>query len=168
MIRTIVLSLAAVLMLSGTSHASFVFNFAQSAVNVQINGSESVDLIATNTGGVADTLTSFLVGINQTSASLGGNILPLNSTVNGTTPTAFAAGESIVVASFTFTAPSATFGETAEFTGFPNNNFTATSTGVVLNLIPDLGSLTVTAVPEPTSLIMFGSVVGLGLLRRRR
>jgi hypothetical protein len=41
--------LAAVVMLSSTSHASFVFSFAQSTADVQLDGTVDVDLIVSNT-----------------------------------------------------------------------------------------------------------------------
>ena len=166
-IRTIVLSLAAVLMLSSTSQASFVFSFAQPSVDVQIGGSESVDVVATNTGLLADFLNSFTITINQTTADP--NITPAAPFVTGPAGplAAVASGDSIVVGSFTFlAAPGARTGDFAIYEDAGGSTYSSTLMG--LNATSIDGLLTVTAVPEPTSLVMFGSVIGLGLLRRRR
>ena len=169
MIRTTILTLAALVMLSSTSQASFVFDFSQSAVNVQIGGSVTVDLIATNTGAATDSLESFQFTIQQ-QAPTTTNITPMTDVVAQAAPVpaiVFAAGQDQVIGSYVFTAsPSATVGESVVYASLAGNNYSSTLLGPVFASISS--DLTVTAVPEPTSLIMFGSVVGIGLLRRRR
>jgi hypothetical protein len=156
-------------MFSSTSQASFVFSFSESSVEAQIGGpGVSVDLIARNNGAASDTLTQYSMLISQTTTS--SNITPANAFLTLVPPTAgitFMSGQSIVLGSYTFTASSgAVSPEVAVYEGFSGSNFTSDNLGSINQTIGN--SLTITAVPEPTSLVMFGSVIGLGLLRRRR
>jgi hypothetical protein len=167
-IRTIILSLAAVVMLSSTSHASFVFSFAQSTADVQLDGTVDVDLIVSNTMMTGtDTLSQYSISIEP--STIGNITLPSSTLTAAGVSITVAANDFAVLGSYTFNASSADKDETVNFVPVAGGAFfTATSTfGLITNATFD-GSLAVTAVPEPTSLVMFGSVIGLGLLRRRR
>ena len=76
--------------------------------------------------------------------------------------TEIAAGEIIEVGTFDF-ALGATPGS-SEFTGVMSSQATKNP----FELDSEAMSFTMTAVPEPTSLLMFGSVLAFGMIRRRQ
>jgi hypothetical protein len=164
MIRTLVLSMFGVLMFCGTSSAAFVFSLESNAENVEIGGSKIVNLVATSN--INDRLTDFAVFVTRYSG--GPEITPISSSVMGSgVDRNFTANVSQIVGSFFFGATgSATAGQVGKY------NLTGASYSD--NAVPQFQSqfaqpaITVTVVPEPTSLMMFGSVVGLWMVRRRR
>jgi hypothetical protein len=169
MIRSLAFSLFGVLILCGTSNADFVFSLAPGAINAEIGGAPvPIDLLVENDSTSAATLEGFSVTVAQDSG--GAQFDPISDVFNyNGAPINFAAGQTLPFENlFSFSAKnSATVGQVAVYnlSGGYNDGSNPLPTFLVS------GALTVTAVtavPEPTGLLILGSAAVWGTMRRRR
>jgi len=154
----IALIISAYLMMMNVASAAFILSFNPTSATVGIGGSGSFNVLAQyqNFDGGTNALSSFNIALTQNNADFTLSTASLTGTQTG-----FANAEvrSLGTVNFTHVGPGLT----------TVVNFGATS---ALNspLIVNTGGLTLTAVPEPSSIALVGlcAVIGVVVHRRRR